>query len=967
MFPVEKLDDVEHIANKDSDKYGFKAIKSQQELFNPFVPRIVAVSSKLGLISFVTGKYVVGYEIGIFFTDLNKSFFKSEILNVQSLQFIESVDFPQLAISLPNKIQIHPLYTDSSSAGLIETIEIPENTKQIIFISHFLVYLESNQTLTFIDLKNKNSKSVFSIPDVLSIQKLQNSLTYFKNNKIYQINSDTLENIASGDSKMLIKYPFDIPNCFEYRFTYKENCVCFSNDPTDPKKLILTFIDSEKGVILYRSIPNFYIDDFNTNKVLITSSIHYPFVTLICEKRREIISLYTKDSSQFKILNPNDNKTFISPRSPKLDYKQIDATFMTSFDYLIPSVNNNYCLLIFYGDDFVFLYQYIDTENYFSNNEMSPIEATHFLYDEEKSSSEEDEEDYGNNEEEETKNGEEEETNNEEEEETKNEDEEETKNDEEEETKNDEEEETKNTSKEEEEEKKEIIANLESDSDNVNFIGINVKKAPNQNKSETQKRAEIQQFPPYDNQDKIKFKFNSTLKFKSKLQFKPYLFKVSSYFGLLITYNEENETLETYNLEHNLYYEEEDLLEPESENPETLPNSTLLIWTHSISKDSLKSITVVENQQYPLVVIGTDEGFIFLQIKNGAKYLDIKVNCGGVSQIQYKNSRPNEIVCLSSNSTLFSYNFVTDENDIICSKVSCFTIVKNGNIVFISGHNIFKCSKSSNVEQIQTIFEDNRFIVPVMNEYVFILSKEMIDSTEYPIFSLLNHETNTIVSCYKKDITDSFEPSNTCISSSEFHPLVVVGSEDTFGLYYFNATSIERFEQLVLDDANCILAQFNEETFEDEKYSGFEFFESSFYSFLLFPSLIHLFDDRIIRFYSIETINVDEFPYSLLTPTFQPISFDDIKEDIKEEKVGNINFNKPSISMLTRKSKLFSNCGTFIKNPVSLFSNQFTPTPRTTLKSNVYINPFKHPLDNPSYVKKQQSQKPSIFHSRFGK
>lgn len=420
--------------------------------------------------------------------------------------------------------------------------------------------------------------------------------------------------------------------------------------------------------------------------------------------------------------------------------------------------------------------------------------------------------------------------------------------------------------------------------------------------SNAEKPPELELFPIKKEPDKISFLKNRNTNFIGNIEIKPFLHDISSLFGVVCIYNEVSNRIETYEI--NQMFQISSKLSGKCEAASIFDNIPQFLWSSQIQSKSIQSIKIIENTEYPLICINSAEGISMVSLKNAQLYQNIEITNGGNLITKWSKSRPNEIVNLSSNHTLFTYNFLTKEFELIYSDVSCFTITTKGHILFISEDYLFQCTGKHSITFKKRIFPNNISIVNVYQDKAFIIS---IGNDAKYIFSLYNYENNKLKSFYFENSLSKKTNLNDCnVASSIYHTLVLVALRDQEKYLYFNAEDVNKFELLDLKDENSISIPIDDD-FEFEKINGFYFLDNIIDELAPFPSTVHFYGKNTISFYNVSSLSFEEpWPYPFQIPVDSCISFNDMKDPLRKNATIRHRFVKPQIQFSFRKVDIFN-------------------------------------------------------------
>ncbi|KAK8893568.1 hypothetical protein M9Y10_021991 [Tritrichomonas musculus] len=412
-------------------------------------------------------------------------------------------------------------------------------------------------------------------------------------------------------------------------------------------------------------------------------------------------------------------------------------------------------------------------------------------------------------------------------------------------------------------------------------------------------------FPINKENEKIKITENKNSKTFDNIEIKPYIHDISSTFSIMSIYNEATKQIEIYDLNETYKTQTEQTEENTIDNSSNENVELKLLWTYKIESDKLRSMKIIENEEYPLICINTTEGIDILTLKTGEIYQVIKINEGGNNKTKWSPTRPTELVNLSYNHTLFTYDIIKRQYEIISSGVSCFIITTKGEILFINEDEIYICHNKEDILNKKRIFNNNINMLNVYEDKAIIISRKKED-TEGIILSLYEYENNEIRSfLYDRIKSDDIESiiNDGNISSSILHSLVFIGlyKEETF--LYLNCESVDHFEMMNIGDDKIISIPYDED-YDTEKIHGFKFIDKNINENLRFPSTIHFFGKNIINIYNIDSLSMEvEEPwyFPVQEPTEPPILFDELKLPTKKQI--NTSSTKPSKSTKSTKLK----------------------------------------------------------------
>ena len=361
--------------------------------------------------------------------------------------------------------------------------------------------------------------------------------------------------------------------------------------------------------------------------------------------------------------------------------------------------------------------------------------------------------------------------------------------------------------------------------------------------------------PKTKDENKIGFSPNNNIKSPTDFDFKPFMFDVSSYFGLLIVYNETLEQVEAFDIRQNFNNEFKD------EECAYIEYPRQIIWSYMIARNKFHSLKMylIDSEEYPLVCINSTDGIQILTLKECTKYQKININNGGNMITKWSTSRPNDLVNLSSNHTLFIFTLDEFLCEFISSNVSCFIITNDGEILFVRENKLYLYDKTNKISSKKTVFSNNIIMTNTFNDTALIISKTTKkvkgkEDKQIYILSLYDYRYNEIKSFSTKYNLDINEKN---ICSSIYSSIVIIGLAKKSRFLYFNCESLEKFSQIKLKKNNTICIE------KDEKghilpISGIEFINSNLCDYCTCPSIISFFGS-----YAISLISIEPFLYEI--------------------------------------------------------------------------------------------------------
>lgn len=360
------------------------------------------------------------------------------------------------------------------------------------------------------------------------------------------------------------------------------------------------------------------------------------------------------------------------------------------------------------------------------------------------------------------------------------------------------------------------------------------------------------------------------------IAFNKNIFDICSKLNVLCVYNDEEENVEVYDLEQVL----------QSWRGITDQSYSEIRCKYPIQRESLRNVTIISNVSYPLISLSTADGIILISINNCQEFQRINISEQGNDTIKYHESRMNQIVCLSHNHTLFTYNFTTKQHQLLSSEVTDYTITSSGSIFFCCQNKFYTCEDPTDIRFKFQLFDDTLRIRNVLNSHIFIIStREITDQTDVLnpyIYSLYNYQDDKIVCKYDSTQSDRYDLAHLRVTSSPNNSLIIVSNIDT--VRYFILNLKYEFVKLVFSNEDDEMQLPNKEGECDDEYDdlyerirGLFFLEHTVNDLEPYPSLIGFFGHNFIRSYTLRNRDEQEV-FIQHPPTEESISFNDIRE-----------------------------------------------------------------------------------------